>query len=238
MVLLDAFTVIGGLSAIFSNLWFLWAAHYARKVDEPDRAFLYYCIALFTSPLYHLCLGFPRACIFGARSHYVIDFSSANLAIPLTALYFVRWRHRYVERWLIFIAFVAMLLLVTQVGSNFLSQVVIAGISLLFVAVYLIWHKIVYKELPAYNLTNLALGVLFTMFSIAFYTVQDAWPAGYGYTHGFWHMFGAIGQRMFLAIHYRRGVRIERLQKSLLHEQQYQSHERELSNGEDKIVFI
>lgn len=210
-MVMDAFTVVGGLVAIFSNLWFLWPAAYSRKVDENDRAYLYYCIALFTSPLYHLCLGFPRACIFGARSHYFIDFSSANLAIPLTALYFPRFRHQYVERWIILTAFIAMLLLVTQVGSSFAAQCIIAGVSLAFVAVYLIWHKLVYKELPRYNMTNLALGVLFTMLSIAFYTVQDAWPAGYGYTHGFWHMFGAIGQRMFLGIHHRRAIKLERL---------------------------
>lgn len=224
---MNAFAVFGGLSAIFSNLWFLWPAAYARKVDENDRAFLYYCIALFTSPLYHLCLGFPRACLFGAFSHHAIDFSSANLAIPLTALYFVRWRHRYVERWLIFIAFVVMLLLVTQVGTNFLSQVVIAGVSLAFVAMYLVWHKIVYGELPKYNMVNLALGVLFTMFSIAFYTVQDAWPAGYGYTHGFWHMFGAIGQRMFLAIHHRRAIQME-----------WRRKQEEQAATENKSVFI
>lgn len=225
-MLVDAFNVFGGLFALFSNLWFLWPAAKARELEENDRAYLYFLVALFTSPLYHLCLGFPRACIFSARSHYVIDFSSANLCIPLTALYFPRFSRNRTERWIIFSAAIAMLLLVTQVGTNFLSQCVIAGISLLFVVAYLIWHKCVKGSLPKYNMLNLALGVAFTMFSIAFYTFQDAWPPGYGYTHSFWHMFGAIGQRMFLAIHNRRLLKHQHQQQQ--HQQQQQENKMSL----------
>ena len=144
-MLIDAFNIVGGLFAIFSNLTFLWPASYARTVDEPDRAFLFYLIALFTSPLYHLCLGFARACIFGARTHYVIDFWSANLCIPLTALYFVRFRHAYVERWIIFAILIGMGLLVNQVGTSLMTQSIISGASLSFVVVYLAWHRIVRK---------------------------------------------------------------------------------------------
>jgi hypothetical protein len=144
-MLIDAFIVVGGLFAIFSNLTFLWPASYARHVDEPDRAFLFYLIALWTSPLYHLCLGFARACLFGARTHYVIDFWSANLCIPLTALYFVRFRHAYVERWIIFAILIAMGLLVNEVGTSLMTQSIISGASLSFVVVYLAWHRIIRK---------------------------------------------------------------------------------------------
>ena len=192
--------LVKGLLPVLSNQFFLLPASRALRYGLGYRAFWYFIIAEFTSPLYHLCLGFPKACLFHAFSHYVIDFWSANMVIPMSGLRFIKFRSPFVEMWIITTCIIIVGLLVTQMGTTLAAQCVIAGVTLFFIAVYVIWHRLAHGYWPEYDLVQLVLGSAFTIFAICFYVAQDAWPDGYEYVHSFWHAFGAIGQYFLLGI--------------------------------------
>lgn len=188
------------LLPIFSNFSFLLPATRAYKYGLGTRAFLYAFVALFGSTLYHICKGFPRACIWSLEMHHVMDFWSAELVIPISALRFIKFRAPFIEKWIIWTLVVVLGITVSNSLSSFVGQALIAGSSLVFVAIYVVWHRVSHGYWPEYNLVNLTLGVALTVFSIVFFSTQDSWPGGYGYMHALWHFFGAIGQFFLIGI--------------------------------------
>ena len=192
--------VVKRLLPIFSNLPFLLPAKRAYEWGLAIEAFLYAFVALFGSSLYHVCHGFPRACLWSFFMHHVIDFWSAELVIPISALRFIKFRTPFVRTWIILTIMVIIGINVVMTDSSFLGQAFIAGICLVGVSAYILWHRIAHGYWPQYNLPELTLGVAFTIFSIAFFKTQDTWPSGYGYIHAPWHAFGAIGQYFLIGI--------------------------------------
>lgn len=188
------------LLPILSNLVFLFAA--ARFMEKGDkiRAGFYLLIALFTSPVYHLCMGFPKTCFWTVFKYHVVDFWSAELSIPLTALLFVRFRDPDVERWIIFISIIVIGILVTGTDSSFAGQAVIGGVSIGLAALYIIWHVRSHGYLPEYDIFQLTLAIGFTAVGVSFFVVQDWWPPYYGYTHSCWHALVAVGVFFFAGI--------------------------------------
>ena len=194
--------VVQRLLLIFSNLVVLWAAARYLEYNEKFRAFLLMLIALFTSPVYHLCMGFPKTCFWSMHKYHVVDFWTAVLSIPVVALMFVRFRDPDIEQWIMLAVIVAIGLLVTGTDSSFTGNAIVAGVSLAVVFGYLVWHRRVHGYWPEYDMIQVTLGVAFTSLGVAFFVVQDWWPPYYGYTHSYWHTLVGIGIGFFAGIRY------------------------------------
>lgn len=188
------------LLPIISNFPFALASNRALAYGLPFEAFLFMFVALFTSPLYHLCMGFPAACLWSVYKHHVVDFWSAELTIPVMSLRFVRFRMPYLKLWIILVATVAIGFIVTGTESGLMNQAIIAGVSLGFVVLYLVWHRLAHGYWPQYDLIQLALGIGFTSLGVCFFVVQEWWPPYYGYNHSYWHSLTAVGMYFLIGI--------------------------------------
>ena len=187
------------LLPILSNLPFAWGAVRWFKYGSMLRAFHFMLIALVTSPLYHLCTGFG-ACAFDAHFLHVLDFWTAELTIPLIALYFIEFRLPYVEKWLIAISVVALGFIVATTESSFAGQAIVAGVSLGVVALYVVWYRLAHGHWPRYDLQQLTLGLGFTALGVCFFVVQEWWPPYYGYNHSYWHALVGAGGAFIVGI--------------------------------------
>ncbi len=187
------------LVPIFSNLIFLLPADRALKWGRGLRSFAFALVVL-ASGLYHLCVGFPVTCLWPFWKHHVIDFWTAEQLIPFTAIYFVRFRSPFIEKWLLLSSVVIVGLLVTGQQDTMLAQAGITVGSFIFVGVYLIWYRITHGRYPDYDLVQLTLGAACTIFSITFFVFQNYWPDGYWIMHSLWHIFGGLGQYFFMGI--------------------------------------
>jgi uncharacterized protein DUF3522 len=185
--------LIKRLLPIVSNL--LYVAVSARNLEYGYgfRAYLFFIVGLFTSPLYHMCMGFPSTCFWSVFKYHVIDFWTAELSMPLSALLFIRFKAPFVEKWIILTMIIVIGLLVTGTNGTFMMQAIIGGSSLAFVAVYLLWHKWAHRYWPKYDIIQLVMGLSFSALAVAFFVVQDWYPPFYGYNHSYWHALGAIG---------------------------------------------
>ena len=193
---------IARLLPILSNLPFLAASSrvleygYASSGTlDPSYAFeamLWALVALFTSPSYHLCMGFG-ACLWSVSKHVVVDFWSAEMAMPMVALRFVRFRDPAPRIWIIFLSMIIIGLLVTGTESNFMGQAVIGALAGLFVVAYLLWYRTVHGYWPEYDMLQLTLGLGFLVLGICFFVVQEWWPPYYWYNHSYWHSSIAVG---------------------------------------------
>jgi hypothetical protein len=86
---------------IVSNLIYVLVSARCLEYGYGLRTFLFFSVGLWTSPLYHLCMGFPATCFWSVYKYHVIDFWTAELSMPLAALLFVRFRAPFVEKWII-----------------------------------------------------------------------------------------------------------------------------------------
>jgi len=185
---------------IFSNLPFLLAASRSLDYGYGFTAYLLAFVAIFTSPVYHICTGFPAACLWSFYKHRVVDFWSAELAIPVVGLIFIKFRAPYVKKWIIMTLVIVIGFLVTGTSSNFIGQAVIGAITIAVILVYIAWHRIAHGYWPEYDLVQVVLGVTFGTFGVSFFKVQDWWPPYYGYLHSYWHTFVAIGAYFFVGV--------------------------------------
>jgi hypothetical protein len=76
----------------------------------------------------------------------------------------------------------------------------VAGITFLFVIVYVIWHRIAHEYWPDYDLVQMTAGVSFLVFSVVSFVVQMRWPPVYNYIHGTWHISGALGMYFLIGM--------------------------------------
>lgn len=153
------------LLPIVSNLGALWTSAQYLQYNDIDRAFLFTFVALFTSVVYHLCMGFPKTCFWSVSKYHVVDFWTAVLALPLIALQLIRFRHKSTERLLIWISVVGVGFLVTA-DSNFVGHVILGASSIGLVLLYLIWHRRVHGYWPEYDMFQLSIGVAFLLFGV------------------------------------------------------------------------
>jgi len=187
------------LLPIFSNLVFLAPSARALEWEYPIDSFLWALVALFTSPSYHLCYGFD-ACLWSVDKHRVVDFWSAEMAMPVVALYFIRFRTPFIRTWFLLVSFLAIGLLVTGTDSSFMNQAVIAAVSGAVVVAYLLWHNWAHGYFPEYDMKQLVLGIGFLVMGICFFVVQEWWPPYYGYNHAYWHACDGIGIYFMIGI--------------------------------------
>lgn len=137
-----------------------------------------------------------------------MDFFFAQLLIPVTALYIIVFvpRYAFVERWAIL--FIAFGIFVTEVFLNepFALQLIIAGGSILAVAIYWICYaRFEYlttgkARLPAYDWDAFATGIAFTALACSLFATQEGWFQGYPWIHTIWHVSAALGQYYILCI--------------------------------------
>jgi hypothetical protein len=196
---------VSRLFPVFSNLQFLFLASRALDYGEIEFACLALVIAVFSSPLYHLCIGFPQACLYDIWKLHVLDFWTAELTIPWGGMLFVKFRSRYVKTFLLILTVFVVGFLVTGTNSSFTTQVVVSGVTFLFVALYIAWYKIAHGYWPDYDIFQLTLGVAFTALAVVCFVVQMRWPPIYNYIHSIWHMSAAMG--MFFLIGMRNWIR-------------------------------
>lgn len=189
---MDAEDFIKRLLPVLSNLVFLWPAARALEQELPLDTGLWAFIALFGSPSYHLCTGF-YACLWNVWKHHVVDFWSAEMAMPMVALCFMCFRASMIRTWIILVSMVAIGLLVTGTSSSFMSQAVIAVVSGAVVVAYLLWYRYAHDYWPDYDMKQLVLGIGFLVLGVCFFVVQEWWPPYYGYVHAYWHAFTALG---------------------------------------------
>jgi len=156
---------------VISNLPFLAASSRALEYGFGLEALLWAFVALFTSPSYHLCMGFG-ACLWAVYKHRVVDFWSAELAMPVVALHFMDFRASMARKWILLLSIIAVGLLVTGTQSTFMNQAVIAAISAGAVIVYLMWFRWAHDYWPNYDMTQLVLGLGFLALGVCFFVVQ------------------------------------------------------------------
>jgi hypothetical protein len=188
---------IARLLPILSNLPFLAASSRALEYGLGFQTLLWALVALFTSPSYHLCQGFG-ACLWSVSKHRVVDFWSAEMALPVVATDFIDFRAAYARKWFLLMSIVAIGLLVTGTDSSFMNQAVIGGVSGLIVICYLIWFRAAHGYWPDYDLVQLVLGIGFLALGVCFFVVQEWWPPYYNYNHSYWH--ACIGVGVYFAI--------------------------------------
>jgi hypothetical protein len=187
------------LLPILSNLLFLVPAARALKWEYEFDAFVWAFVALFTSPSYHLCTGFD-ACLWSVQKHRLVDFWSAEMAMPMVATYFMRFRSRYVRTWFLLISMVAIGLLVAGTDSSFMNQAIIGVCSAALVFAYIGWHRYAHGYWPEYDVKQLVAGLGFLALGVCFFTVQEWWPPYYGYNHSNWHASDAVGIAFMIGI--------------------------------------
>ena len=171
------------------------------------RAALYFFM-IFASSFYHACNSWPGHCVFEATTSRKIDFFFAQLLIPVTALYIIKFpvKYAFIERWLI-MAF-ALGLFVVEVFSNepFIVQLIVAFISLALVFAYWIVFAIQSRRaggearLPTYDWRAFLMGIAMTSLACGLFVTQKRWHLGYPWVHTIWHTLAALGQYYILCI--------------------------------------
>jgi len=190
-----------GLLPIFSNLIFIVAARVALFQGLPDEAILFFIVTILSSPSYHLCLAFPKACLFRANTHYLLDFWTAQLSIIVIGLRFIRIRSRALRRWILWVAVISIgMLFAINPRASFEGQCIIAGLVAGGIFLYVLWHRYSHGYWPEYDMVAVTLGTAFISMGVCVFVQQDAYPEFQGYTHSFWHLCVGIGVIFWLQI--------------------------------------
>jgi len=183
---------------VFSNLFFILPAIRALYKREWIRAIVFFLIT-FISGTYHLCDSSIMACLWETYIHHDLDFFLSQLLIPMTILYFIYFKYRFIETWILIIfAFAIYFVQVLTDSTQMNVQIIIVGISLGILLIYLVYHGIRFKRWPRYHAKSLIWGIIFTVAGVLFFV----WDMGDAYwaLHSSWHIFVAIGQYFLLGI--------------------------------------
>ena len=171
------------------------------------RAAIYF-LMIFASALYHACNSFSSLCLFSADTHKMIDFFFAQLIIPVTALYVIKFplRWSFIERWLVVGSAILIFVLIITIGTSFIVQMVLAIGSFVFIALYWVgfalWHYEKYGKgrIPRYEWNAFFWGIALTLLAVSLFATQSQWVPGYWAVHSLWHTAAAIGQYFVLCI--------------------------------------
>jgi len=179
---------------VASNAFFIIPCIKAVTLHTWTRAGLYF-LMIFASSFYHA--------YYSAITRKT-DFFFAQLLIPVTALYIVKFTRSvyFLERWLIMAFAVAIFLVEVVSDEPFWMQLVVAGASALIIAIY--WLVYAARKgrwvLPPYDWDNFALGIALTATACSLYATQMEWHNGRAYIHSAWHALAALGQYFILCI--------------------------------------
>lgn len=192
---------MGNVALVGSNALFILPAWKASKKHRYTRSPLY-ILMMIASIVHHLCLiGY---CAFSADVCRKGDFFFAQLLIPVTMLYIIKFHEDYapLERWLIFLFGAALFVVEVKFNEPFVIQLVIALASLLMIFAYWIYYAIELGKcrLPSYDWHAFSYGIGFSTLACALFATQSRWHAGYPWVHAAWHSCAAIGQYWILSI--------------------------------------
>lgn len=137
---------------IITNAFFFIPSVKAATLHRWTRAALYFFM-IFASSFYHACNSFMDQCVLPADVGRKTDFFFAQLLIPVTALYIVKFplRFAFIERWLILGFAVALYLVEIYFNEPLWMQIVVVGISVLVIAIYWISYAVAkYNEYVKY----------------------------------------------------------------------------------------
>lgn len=200
---------------IVSNVFFLIPSVKSVMLHRYTRAAVYF-LMMVASAFYHTCNSFPSACVFEAQTHKKIDFFFAQLIIPVTALYIIKFSPAYafLERWLIILFAVVIFVIEVVADEAFIVQMVVGLVSVLMIAVYWIYfgiHKYRNEKyvlhsphprfaIPNYNWMDFSLGIGLSALACSLFATQKQWHLGYWAIHSVWHTLAAFGQYFILCI--------------------------------------
>lgn len=198
--------------SVISNVAFMLPSGQSMYLRHWTRAVLFFFM-IFASSFYHACNSWTGHCTFDANIHRKTDFFFAQLLIPVTALYLIKFKGVwcFVERVLIMLA--AATLFVVEVLSNepFIIQVIISMGSFALIIGYWIGYAVYmnHKEgaprIPNYDWEAMVLGVGCTALACTLFATQRMWHAGYPWVHSIWHVLAAFGQYWVLNTRPKRG---------------------------------
>jgi hypothetical protein len=201
---------------VISNLFFLLPAWGAFCLGRYTR-FMVYLFIVVASSMYHACLGFGSACHLSPTFYRAVDFFFAQLVIPLTALYVIRFPPRYywIER-VIILAFAFVIVFIqTTLGDSLYIQMILSAVSLILIVVYWIAYNVyrihnpqlykgafVWEIVPdIYIWDHFVLGIGLTLVASSLFSTQLQMPRYYWAIHSCWHATAAMGQYFVLFIH-------------------------------------
>lgn len=193
--------VAGNIVVIASNVLFLFPAWKANQKHRYTRAILY-VLMMVASIIHHLCLiGY---CAFSANVCRKLDFFFAQLLIPVTMLYIIKFPPNlaFLERWLIFLFALALFIVEVLFNEPFFIQLGIALISLALVFAYWIGYAVQRERftLPCYDWEAFSYGIAFSAVACTLFATQSIWHGGYPVVHAVWHSCAAMGQYWILCI--------------------------------------
>jgi hypothetical protein len=213
MVWEDAFTIA-------SNLAFVFPAVEAAERQFWPEAIIYFAVVLCSS-LYHGCNSFGGTGCIGLPPHLLrdMDFYTAQLCIPLIALYAIKpWADSWYAFKTIALSVVAMALFFAQRywGNAPDVQLLVAGLS--FGAIFVYWGLYVLRQLrstskvthylPKYRWSYFALGIGLSGAAVSLYAAEMLNHQMYWAIHSCWHLDAALGQLMLLKIWPRKEKRL------------------------------
>jgi hypothetical protein len=199
---------------VISNAFFLIPCGQAVVLRHWTRAVLYFFMAL-VSAFYHTCDSWTGTCVLDATIHRKLDFFFAQLLIPVTALYIIKFKGVWCFLERVLIMFTALFLFVVEVVSNepFIIQVIIAGASFLAIIVYWIGYALYIRKksggrewrIPKYDWGALVIAVACTALACVLFATQRMWHQGYPWVHSVWHALAGLGQYWVLMTRPKKG---------------------------------
>jgi len=195
---------------ILSNGAFLLPACAAWSLGRYTRMCIFVLIIV-ASSMYHSCYAFGHTCHLDPLHYQHLDFFFAQLVIPLTALYVVRFDDRWA--WLQRVAIVAFAFVIVMVqltvGHSLIVQMVIAAVSLVVILGYWMGYNVVrghtwstWELIPnIYHWDSLGQAVCLTGIACALFVTQMQAHTLYWAVHSVWHVSAALAQYHLLYIH-------------------------------------
>lgn len=198
--------------SVISNVAFLLPSVQAMYLRHWTRAVLYFFM-IFASSFYHACNSWPGQCVLSANVLRKMDFFFAQLLIPVTALYIIKFKGVWCFLERVIIMFAAAFLFIVEVVSDepFIVQVVISLASFGLIIVYWVGYAI-YKgdregkpRIPKYDWEAMVYAVACTALACTLFATQRMWHQGYPWVHSIWHILAAFGQYWVLNTRPKRG---------------------------------
>lgn len=186
---------------VISNVAFIIPSAKSAQLRHWTRAVLFFFM-IFASSFYHACNSWSGHCYLDAVIHRKLDFFFAQLLIPVTALYIIKFEGAWCFLERVLIMFAALVLFIVESVSDepFIIQIIIAASSFFAIIAYWIGYAIYMKNLtgkariPRYDWSAMALAVACTAFACVLFATQRMWHQGYPWVHSIWHVLAALGQ--------------------------------------------
>lgn len=203
---------MGDVLSVLSNVAFLLPSVQSVYLRHWTRAVLYFFM-IFASSFYHACNTWAGHCVLDARTHCKLDFFFAQLLIPVTALYIIKFKGAWCFLERVLIMFTALVLFIVESVSDepFIIQGIIAGASFGAIVVYWIGYAIYTKHtegrarIPRYDWSAMTKAVVCTTFACILFVTQRQSHTSYQWIHSVWHVLAAFGQYWVLQTRPERG---------------------------------